>query len=167
MGWGGLLVSRRSAALAAVFSALVLAAVALSGALHPLEAQLRGVMRSQPLPPGYFQVFMLGGTLVPLALRLWFRRVSLVITLLDPYLILLLGQILSEILLVLLVGPGLGVIVGFWFTLLRLLQLMRLRPRAAALPWLQVLLSAELLLWLVNAAHILLRRLLPLGLNLL
>ena len=154
--------SRRVVVIAALVSTLLLLAVSWTGWMDALELSLRMVMRSRPLPSGYFQVFIVAGTLLPLVLRTVFRRNVLVGGLLDPYLILLLGQIICELLMVLLVGPGLGVVVGFWFTVLRLLQLLQLRAQASAITWLQVVLTAEWLLWMTNAIQILVRRFLPL-----
>ena len=153
---------RRVVVIAALVSTLLLLAVSWTGWMDALELSLRMVMRSRPLPSGYFQVFIVAGTLLPLVLRTVFRRNVLVSGLLDPYLILLLGQIICELLMVLLVGPGLGVVVGFWFTVLRLLQLLQLRAQASAITWLQVVLTAEWLLWMTNAIQILVRRFLPL-----
>jgi len=101
--------SRRVVVIAALVSTLLLLAVSWTGWMDALELSLRMVMRSRPLPSGYFQVFIVAGTLLPLVLRTVFRRNVLVSGLLDPYLILLLGQIICELLMVLLVGPGLGV----------------------------------------------------------
>jgi hypothetical protein len=154
--------SRRFAVIAALLSTLLLLAVSWTGWMEALELSLRMVMRSRPLPSGYFQVFIVAGTLLPLALRVMCRRNSLVTAVFDPYLILLLGQIICEVLMVLLVGPGLGVVVGFWFTILRLFQLLQLRSQAIAITWLQILLTAEWLLWMTNAIQILLRRFIPL-----
>jgi hypothetical protein len=154
--------SRRFAVIAALLSTLLLLAVSWTGWMEALELSLRMVMRSRPLPSGYFQVFIVAGTLLPLALRVMCRRNSLVTAVFDPYLILLLGQIICEVLMVLLVGPGLGVVVGFWFTILRLFQLLQLRSQAIAITWLQILLTAEWLLWMTNAIQILLRRFFPL-----
>ncbi len=154
--------SRRFAVIAALLSTLLLLAVSWTGWMEALELSLRMVMRSRPLPSGYFQVFIVAGTLLPLALRVMCRRNSLVTAVFDPYLILLLGQIICEVLMVFLVGPGLGVVVGFWFTILRLFQLLQLRSQAIAITWLQILLTAEWLLWMTNAIQILLRRFIPL-----
>jgi hypothetical protein len=144
---------------------LLLAALLLPaalGLLAPLEQSLRAVMAARPLTPLWFPLFMLLGTLLPLVVRLAQRREPRVRQVLDPYLLLLAGQIVSELAVVLAGGRGLGVLVGMTFTVVRLAQLLRLRPLAAGLPWLHGLLLLELVLWGANALQMLLNRWLPL-----
>ncbi len=155
--------SPRAAAAASVVSLVVLVAAACTGVLKPLEARLVLVMAAHPLPTWYFPTFLLLGSLLPLLVRLLRRRDQALRRLLDPYLILLAGQIATEVVLVLLAGKGLGVVVGFWFTLMRLWQLLQLRINAARMPGVQMLFTLELVLWAVNALHIVLRRLLLLA----
>ena len=140
----------------------VLLAGAVSGALAPLERLLAAQMAIRPLPAAYFFLFILVGALLPLLLRWRRRQQPQARAVLDPYLLLLAGQILSEALVVQAGGRGLGVLVGMVFTLLRLLQLLQLRPLAGERRWLQRLLALELVLWSVNATQMLLFRWIPL-----
>ena len=98
-------------------------------------------------------MFIVVGALLPLLLWLKGRRQPAVGRVLPPYLLLLAGQITTELAVVL---------VGGVFTLVRLGQLMWLLPRAAPLGWLRGLLLLELGLWGLNAAKMLLNRWLPL-----
>ncbi|MEB3266878.1 MAG: hypothetical protein VKN13_09750 [Cyanobacteriota bacterium] len=141
---------------------LVLALPAATGALGPLEASLRRLMLVRPLPPFWFPLFIGVGALLPLLLRLLGRRRSPVRRVLTPYLLLLAGQIATEVAVVLVAGKGLGVLVGLVFTLVRLGQLVALWPLAAPLGWLRGLVVLELGLWGLNAGQIVLNRWLPL-----
>jgi len=75
---------------------------------------------------------------------------------------LLLGQLISEVLVVLAGGKGLGVLVGMVFTLLRLVQLPQLWPMAARDSGLRLLLLVLAALWGWNALQMLIWRWLPL-----
>jgi hypothetical protein len=81
---------------------------------------------------------------------------------LDPYLALLAGQILTEGLVTRAGGKGLGVLVGMVFTLIRLWQLKLLWPLASRPAWLRRWLVLELVLWSVNALQMLAFRWWPL-----
>ena len=153
-GWGVL-------ATTALAMALLLVG-ALSGGLAPLERALRAQMAVRPLPLAYFLTFILLGALLPLLLRWLHRRQAEARRVINPYLLLLAGQIVSEAVLVQAGGKGLGVVVGMVFTLVRLVQLLQLRPLAGGRRWLRRLLTLELALWSLNALQMLLFRWLPL-----
>ncbi len=135
---------------------------AASGVLGPLEAALRRQMLARPLPGFWFLLFIGAGALLPLLLRVLCRRLPSVRRVLTPYLLLLAGQIVTEMAVVLMAGKGLGVLVGLVFTLVRLGQLIRLWPLAAPVGWLCGLLVLELGLWGLNAAQMFFNRWLPL-----
>ena len=121
-----------------------------------------GWLAPLPLPRFYMPLFIGVGALLPLALR-WVQRTrTVVVQVLNPYLLLLLGQLLSELALVLVAGKGLGVLVGSAFTVLRLLQLRLLWPLARGERGLRLLLGLLAVLWSANALQMLLRRWLPL-----
>ena len=149
---------RLSAVIAVLVSLALLVWAAILGILQPLAAQLVMVMRVHPLPSWYFPLFVLLGSFLPLSFRFVRSHDRIVTTLLDPYLILLLGQVVSEVVLVWLAGKGAGVIVGFWFTLLRVFQLHQLHAYAKPRSCIRLLLFLELVLWSINALHILCRR---------
>ena len=140
---------------------LALLLSAASGLLGHLEAALSLQMLARPLPGFWFLLFIGAGALLPLVLRVLCRRLKAVRLVLTPYLLLLAGQIVTEVMVVLVAGKGLGVMVGLVFTVVRLGQLIRLWPLAETLGWLRGLLALELCLWGVNAAQILLNRWLP------
>lgn len=144
----------------ALLLALLLPAV--SGVFSPLEVALRRQMLVRPLPGFWFLLFIGVGALLPLLLRVLCRRLSPVRLVLTPYLLLLAGQIATEVAVVLVAGKGLGVMVGLVFTLVRLGQLVRLWPLATPLGWLRGLVALELGLWGLNAAQMVLNRWLPL-----
>lgn len=120
--------------------------------LFPLILQLR------------YPVLISYGILVPLLALIVWQRDVVVRRCLEPYLLLLLAQVMTLLVAEALMGEGLMIWVGFVYTLLRLLQMVGLlwmgggadqhlrrvfdlRPR----PWLRVLLRLELVLWSVNA----------------
>jgi hypothetical protein len=146
-------------------STLVLLALLLPAAfgwLAPLERGLAAAMRLSPLPKVYMPVFIVCGALLPLGMRVLRRQLGAVRHVLDPYLLLLLGQLISELLVVLAGGKGLGVLVGLVFTLLRLVQLPLLWPMAARGSGLRLLLLLLAALWGWNAVQMLIWRWLPL-----
>lgn len=104
------------------------------------------------------------GALAPLLAWIIRQRDKVVRRCLEPYLLLLLAQVLSLIFADALMGEGLAIWVGFMYTLLRLLQLSELfwMSRSAdrriqrlfnlrSRPWLRDLLRLQLLLWSINA----------------
>ncbi|MFM7464720.1 MAG: hypothetical protein ACKO28_04490 [Cyanobium sp.] len=142
--------------------AIALAMAALAGALAPLERGLAGAMAARPLPAWYFLLFILLGALLPLVLRWLHRRQPETAKVLDPYLVLLAGQILTEGLVTRVGGKGLGVLVGMVFTLIRLWQLKLLWPLACRPAWLRRWLILALVLWGGNALQMLAFRWWPL-----
>ena len=78
---------------------------------------------------------------------------------LDPFQLLLAGQLMSEVAVVLLGAKGLAVLVGLVFSLLRLLQIPRLWPLSAPLSWLQLL---QAVVWGMNVLRIGVNRIDPL-----
>lgn len=152
--WGG---AALSAGLAAV-----LTVAAWAGVLAPLERGLAGEMAVRPLPAWYFLLFILLGALLPLVLRWLHRRQPEAARVLNPYLVLLAGQILTEGLVTRAGGKGLGVLVGLVFTLIRLWQLKLLWPLTHRPAWLRHWLVLELVLWSINALQMLAFRWWPL-----
>jgi hypothetical protein len=100
--------------------------------------------------------------LLPLAVRIAAARLSVVRRVLDPYLALLAAQLVSEVVVVLSGGKGLGVVVGLVFSLVRLLQLRQLWPMTTTSAWLRRLLLLQLVVWGLNVVQIGVNRLLPL-----
>ncbi len=142
--------------------AAVLTVAALGGLLAPLERGLAAEMAARPLPAWYFLLFILLGALLPLVLRWLHRRQPETARVLDPYLMLLAGQILTEGLVTQAGGKGLGVLVGMVFTLIRLWQLKLLWPLTRRPAWLRRWLVLALVLWGGNALQMLAFRWWPL-----
>lgn len=111
-----------------------------------------------------YPVLISFGILLPLLALIVRQRDVVVRRCLEPYLLLLLAQVVTLLVAEALMGEGLMIWVGFVYTLLRLLQLVGLlwmggaadqrlrrlfdlRPR----PWLRNLLRLELVLWSINA----------------
>jgi hypothetical protein len=104
------------------------------------------------------------GILLPLLALIVRQRDVVVRRCLEPYLLLLLAQVVTLLVAEALMGEGLMIWVGFVYTLLRLLQLVGLLWMSGAAdqrlrrlfdlgprPWLRNLLRLELVLWSINA----------------
>ncbi len=135
---------------------------ALAGGWNFLERALSEIIQERPLPKIYFPIFFAFGLLMPVLISLINRSQKSVQTIFEPYLILLAGQIITEISLVLLVGKGMGVIVGLVFSLLRLIQLQILLPFSKGLKAVNYILYVQILLWSLNVAQIIFNRMIPL-----
>lgn len=111
-----------------------------------------------------FPVLISLGIVVPLLAWIIRQRDVVVRRCLEPYLLLLLAQVLTLFVADMVMGEGLVIWVGFLYTVLRLLQLTgllwmgggantRLRRvfHLRSRPWLRNLLRLELLLWSINA----------------
>ncbi len=141
---------------------IILVMVSLMGVFDNVESRLVEIMTNTPLPNGYFQFFIIIGFSLPMLIRVIYRKHDKVRQLLGPYLWLLIGQILTEILLVLIVGKGLGVIVGLLFSVIRLIQINEF-IHIQNIPYsLNMFFKALFLLWGTNVMHILVNRIYPL-----
>ena len=111
-----------------------------------------------------YPVLICLGILAPLLAWLLRQKDRVVRCCLEPYLLLLLAQVVTLFLADALMGEGLAIWVGFIYTVMRLLQLVELfwlsrskdprilkRFNLRARPWLRDLLRLQLLLWGLNA----------------
>ena len=126
----------------------------LMGWIEPLESRIASIMDIRPLSIYYFLFFLLAGVLLPLSVRISHNKKAIVQEILDPYLLLLAGQIISEIILVYVVGKGMGVIVGFTFTSLRIFQVKKLLTLARDFIQIKRLLKLQSLIWSINLIQI-------------
>ena len=131
------------------------------GLLDLTEESLSSVIEKRPLPKAYFPCFFILGFLYPLLLRLFHRNKSHIREFLDSYLILLGGQILSEILLVVMIGKGLGVIPGLIFSILRLVQLRQENEKVLHLNYFTLFIRIQFILWAINIIQITTNRIIP------
>ncbi len=116
--------------------------------------KLTTLINQRPLPAWYFPIFFLVGALFPLIIRVIYRKRLIVQKILDPYLILLAGQIVSEAVLVSLSDKGAGVIVGAIFTAARILQLLDLFAISKGDRLIHAFLYLELTIWIINLIQI-------------
>lgn len=135
---------------------------AATGLLGPLEQAFMAVMAAAPLSRSTIIVITVLGALLPLTAWLTRFRSPAVRAVLDPFLWLLAGQLVSEVTVVLLSSKGLAVLVGLLFSLLRLVQIQRLWILSASVPWLQKLLLLQAAVWGINALQIGVNRIRPL-----
>ena len=143
-----------------LFLGFVLAA--LLGVFNDISQSLNIIIQQKPLPKIYFPIFFLIGLVIPLIYFLLFRDRTYVRLIINPYLILLSGQILIELVLVNLLDKWIGVIIGFVFSVLRVIQIRRLSPLSNGSIMMQLFLNVELSLWSFNTLHISLNRIWPL-----
>ncbi|MEX1324857.1 MAG: hypothetical protein AB1Z21_11815 [Synechococcaceae cyanobacterium] len=141
---------------------LLFGASAASGLLDSLSQSFMAVMEEAPLSRAYVLAVALLGALLPLAARLIRPRIRAVPAVLDPFLLLLAGQLACEVTVVLLSTKGLAVLVGLVFSLLRLAQVRLLWPISVSIGWLQGLLMLQGVVWGANALQIGVNRIRPL-----
>ncbi len=116
------------------------------------------VIKTRPISQFYFPTFVLIGFVLPIIVKLYFlsnREVSRVI---DPYLILFFWQIFGEIVLVIVYGNSLGLTTGFTFSLLRVIQIMKLIRVLCKNIFLRIFLITQCTIWTFNCLHIVLNR---------
>ena len=128
--------------------------LAITGKLNETSLSLTNIIEENPLPKFYFPIFFIIGVLIPLALRLLHNNRLFIKSIIDPYLILLFSQIITEIALVLYVGKGSAVIVGFAFTFIRLLQLKKLLYLSRGSNLICAFLYFQLVFWSFNILQI-------------
>ncbi len=133
----------------------------ISGWLVSLEEEMLVSIRNTPLPKYYFPTYLCLGLIFPLCLRIRLRGELLAKRLLNSYLLLLFGQIITEILFLIIVGKGTGVIVGLIFSVTRLLQLQQFRLISIGKNWYLFAIQLLTLLWLANVINILINRIVP------
>ncbi len=136
---------------------------ALIGLLDDLNQILNQVISSRPLPKYYFTVYVSLGLLLPLILRLVNTKLKILRDIVDSYILLLLSQILTEVVLVLSIGKGIGVLIGLVFSALRVVQLQQLLSMLKRFNFINIFLYFELFLWTINILQIVFNRLLFIG----
>ncbi len=132
------------------------------GSLDSIISNLSNLIEKSPLPNWHFGIFIIFGLIFPISLRILKRSDLTSRKALDPYLILLLGQILTEIILISISSKGAGVIVGLLFTVTRLVQIRNLLFLFRAQLLIKTFLSIQLLLWMINLINIIGNRMIPL-----
>ncbi len=120
------------------------------------------IIDEKPLPKPYFPVFFVVGLIIPVIFLLFARNRSHLKIVIYPYLILLAGQILTEISLVFLLGKGIGVLIGLVFSTARLIQIKQLLFLAERSKLMKLFLYMQFLLWIFNVVQISLNRVYPL-----
>ena len=101
-----------------------------------------------------FVIMIIIGLLIPIIIRLLYKHPYINKKILDPYLIFLLGQIFTELLLVQLLGKGAGVIVGFLFSSMRLGQLKSFLHQCQNNQLIISFVYLQLILWSINCVQI-------------
>ena len=110
----------------------------------------------------YFPIFIVLGVLPPIIIRAIEEKEYITRKIIDPYLLLLGFQILTEIFLFIIVGKGLGVVVGLIYSSLRIIQLQQLWSIKITLSKsIKIFLLVQTILWPINIVNILLTRIIP------
>ncbi len=131
------------------------------GWLDITEQEFRSIMIAKPLPKLYFLSFIGFGLIVPFSIKYLEKNKSLADKVIDPYLLLLGWQILAELILVKIVGKGLGVLVGFIFSSIRIFQLMQLLSILKTDKLIKKIILMLLFLWSLNVFQIVINRIVP------
>ena len=118
------------------------------------------IIIDNPLPDYYFPAYFTLGLAFPLALRVYMRDRLNLRNIIDSYFVLLFFQILSELVVVLLIGKGISVVVGLFFSSLRLIQLRQLLLIAKNSTLTNRFLYFQFVLWTFNILQIIFNRLL-------
>ena len=116
------------------------------------------IIDEKPLPKPYFPVFFVVGLIIPVIFLLFARNRSHLKIVIYPYLILLAGQILTEISLVFLLGKGIGVLIGLVFSAIRVIQIKQLLSIVERHDLIKFFLYIEFLLWTFNVVQIFFNR---------
>tara|TARA_Y100001968_G_C19261661_1_gene669597 strand:+ start:94 stop:579 length:486 start_codon:yes stop_codon:yes gene_type:complete len=128
--------------------------LAKTNAFRDIISNLNIIINREPLPSFYFELFIIIGLVAPIIIRIVNKHIYINKNVLDPYLIFLLGQIITEILVVKLLGKGGGVVVGFLFSSLRLGQLKSLVNHCHKNLIFLAFIYLQLILWSVNCIQI-------------
>ena len=128
------------------------------GIMTEVSNLLTTIIEEKSLSKSYFPVFFLLGLIIPLIYLFFARNRIGVRIVIYPYLILLAGQILTEISLVLFLGKGIGVLIGLVFSSARLIQIKQLLLLAKRSRPIQIFLYIQFLLWTFNVVQISLNR---------
>ena len=139
----------------------ILVSLGLFGYMSDINQGLESIIEEKPLANYYFIFFLISGLLFPIGLRFSLVNTTLSKVILEPYLLLMISQVLTEICLVFLFGKALGVIVGYIFSIIRLIQLKQLYPYSKASKLLQFFVIFQGTIWSYNIGHITLNRFLP------
>ncbi|WP_299490089.1 hypothetical protein [Acaryochloris sp. IP29b_bin.137] len=116
------------------------------------------------LPPSspYWHIFVaVTGLLLPIMMRIRYRRRPIIRRLLNAYLIVFLAQIVSELILTPIFQRGISVIIGSFYSIFRLVQLGQgqLWVRQARQPrWLRLYLWFLMVVWAINVGRFILYR---------
>ena len=132
------------------------------GIMTEVNNLLITIIEDKSLPKLYFLLFFVVGLIVPVIYLFFARNRPYVRTVIYPYLILLAGQILTEISLVFLLGKGIGVLIGLVFSATRVIQIKQLLSIVERHNLIKFFLYIEFLLWTFNAVQIVLNRIYPL-----
>ncbi len=140
-----------------VVAFILIASVGTEYMLEPLNT----IMKVNPVPRYYFPIFFLVGVIIPILA--WFinYRDRLTNELLRSYLFLLLCQIILEIVFVITTNKGMGVFIGFTFSIIRVVQIIQfLKNTNIRLP-IRILFLVQASLWTVNIIQIITNRIIP------
>tara|TARA_B100000029_G_scaffold382150_1_gene377389 strand:- start:185 stop:748 length:564 start_codon:yes stop_codon:yes gene_type:complete len=131
---------------------------AILGLFYKLNYLLEIIITTYPLTKIYFPIFFFGGLLLPLILLLTKLQIKTKKEIIIPYIILLGAQILAEIILVVIVGKGMGVVVGLVYSIIRVFQINHLLFLQKSESIVQLFLYFELVLWTFNVLQIIFNR---------
>ena len=134
--------------------------IGMTGIFDDLNQLCNQVIENNPLPKYYFHVYFVLGLILPILFRFYSRKRTTLNHIFDSYLILFFFQIVSELVVVLLIGKGISVLVGLVFSCLRVIQLKQFLSISKESRFINRFLYFQLTLWSFNVLQILLNRIL-------
>ncbi len=130
--------------------------------LQIIDQAFQTIIDEKPLPGYYFIIFAILTVLLPVIIRLFNNSNNISIKrILDQYLILLASQIIMEIFVVILIGKGTAVLIGFIYSISRVYQLNKLLEIGIYKTSIKSFLKFQLILWLINILQIIINRIIP------
>ncbi len=144
-----------------IFSLLIWIFLGSLGSLSNVTDLLEEIMKISPVSNLYFLIFSLLTLIIPMIIYAVKNVGSLTKKILGSYLLYLIAQIIIELIIVLEFGKGYGPLIGFYYSLIRLVQLMVILIKYKRHSQITYLCSAGFILWGYNVTQIILNRLIP------
>ena len=126
-----------------------------------INTKLILIIESKPLSKYYFPFFCFISLLPPIFIRFLksFKKFNF---LLDSYLLLLFIQILNEFLILVFIGKGFTVLIGLFFSSIRVFQIKSILNKLYYNSFIYKYFVLLIILWFLNIFQILIRRIIPL-----
>ncbi len=139
-----------------IFSTFLL--TSLIGLLDTININIENIIDNRPLSGSYFLFYLVFGIIIPIIIR-FYSKDRAILRSIDTYMLLIYSQIFTEIVLVILVGKGIGVLIGFTFSMLRLIQVFDILNSNNFNLYFELYMKFIFIIWLINILQITMNRL--------